>query len=315
MTLSAASGYHELITAYRRRIDRPSGRVERLPGVSGRLAYNPCLVKQEDQTYLALRVESPSSYWRCETSWDPQVRFFQRAGEDWVPARDAPVFPAAEDPFASWAVDEHGDPLLIFGVVSLDFRSDPPGLVTRFYAAPDIFRLDPAKPFLEVPGMKDIRLLQRKEGMVVCGRPQGGAAGCGRMSLALVDSYLDLTPEIINGAHVFRDQVAEGTKVGVNELYDLGGHIGVLGHIAIGDEGQCQRYAAAWWTVDPVMLTASRPEVISVREDFPSGPAKWPNVADVVFPGSFEMLGGGLVRLYCGLSDATVGSTVLKAPL
>ncbi|HET8680590.1 MAG TPA: DUF1861 family protein [Micromonosporaceae bacterium] len=288
------------------------GRAEHVPGVAGKLAYNPCLIRQQDRTYLAVRVESPQSYWRDEALWDPQVQFFERVGAQWVPARGAPVFPAAEDPFASWVLDKNGDPLLVFGVVSLDFRSGAPALATRFYAAPDIFRLDPASPFLEVPGMKDVRLLQRADGVAACGRPQGGSAGRGRVSFTLVDSWLDLTPGVIRDGHVFHDQVAEDTKIGANELYDLGDQIGVLGHVAIGDEGGPQSYAAAWWTIDPVRLAASRPEVVAVREDFPAAPAKWPYLADVVFPGSLEAVNGGMARLYCGLSDASVGSIVIR---
>ncbi|HZN17214.1 MAG TPA: DUF1861 family protein [Micromonosporaceae bacterium] len=286
-----------------------------MPGTAGKLAYNPCLIRQQDRTYLAVRVESPQSYWRDEASWDPQVRFLERAGAQWVPARHAPVFPVAEDPFAAWMLDKNGDPLLVFGVVSLDFRPGTPAVVTRFYAAPDLLQLDPASPFLEVPGMKDIRLLQRADGVAVCGRPQGGSAGRGRVSFAFVDSYADLTPGAVEDGHIFHDQVAEDTKIGANELYDLGDQIGVLGHVAIGDEGGPQSYAAAWWTIDPVRLTASRPEVVAVREDFPAAPAKWPNLADVVFPGSTEPVSGGLARLYCGLSDASVGSIVIRSPL
>jgi len=315
MAAGKCNGYHELVSAYRRSPDRPTGRAERVPGTAGKLAYNPCLIRQQDRTYLAVRVESPQSYWRDEASWDPQVRFLERAGAQWVPARHAPVFPVAEDPFAAWMLDKNGDPLLVFGVVSLDFRPGTPAVVTRFYAAPDLLQLDPASPFLEVPGMKDIRLLQRADGVAVCGRPQGGSAGRGRVSFAFVDSYADLTPGAVEDGHIFHDQVAEDTKIGANELYDLGDQIGVLGHVAIGDEGGPQSYAAAWWTIDPVRLTASRPEVVAVREDFPAAPAKWPNLADVVFPGSTEPVSGGLARLYCGLSDASVGSIVIRSPL
>lgn len=303
--------YHDLISEYRHDAGRPTGRIEPIPGVDGRLAYNPCLVDD----LLAVRVESPDSYWRDAASWDPTVRFLERAGDAWVDAPGTPVFPASEDPFAARVTDRDGESVLVFGVVSLDYRSDPPTVVSRFYAAPDARRLDPRRPFLEIPGMKDIRLLQLPRGVAVCGRPQGGVAGIGRISFAMIDDYTDLTSDVLDKAHIFADQLAPDTKIGSNALYDLGGQIGVLGHVAIGAEGEPQRYAAAWWTIDPHAVTATTPRVIAVRDDFPAGPTKLPVLTDVVFPGSIEPLGGGLARMYCGLSDAAVGSIEVRLPL
>ncbi|MEV8511730.1 DUF1861 family protein [Dactylosporangium sp. NPDC051484] len=308
-----APSYQDLISAHDRRIGRPGGRHERLAGTDGRLAYNPCLIEEPGGALLAVRVESPGSYWRDRASWDPQVRFFMRAGERWVPAPDTPVFDAAEDPFAAWMRDAHGRRRLVFGVVTLDHATTPPVPVTRFHAAPDVRGLDPRAPFLSVPGMKDIRLLQRDGDVVVCGRPQGGRAGIGRISVAVTESFQTVTRELVEGAHIFADQVAPDTKLGINELFDLGGTVGVLGHVAVGEEGSTQRYAAAWWTIDPARPATSVPEVIATRADFPPGPAKFPAVADVVFPGSLERLPDGRRRMLCGLGDASVGSAILPA--
>lgn len=313
MTLPAA-GYRALVAEHLRRTDRPSGAAEVVPGVGDRLAYNPCVVRQGPRTLLAVRVESRDSYWRDAASWDPQVHFYERTGVGWRPAEDTPVFTAAEDPFAAWVRGRDGEPVLVFGVVSLDFQHDPPRVVTRFYAAPDVQRLDPASPFAEVPDMKDIRLLQRPDGLAVCGRPQGGTAGRGRVSLIMAEDHTDLSAELIAKAHVFHDQVAEDTKLGVNELYDLGDRIGVLGHVAVGEEGGPQEYAGACWTIDPAARTTTTPRVIAMRSDFPPAPPKRPDLTDVVFPGSMEVLDGGLVRIYCGLSDASIGSIVMPSP-
>ncbi|MET7419055.1 DUF1861 family protein [Dactylosporangium sp. NPDC005555] len=310
---STAAGYRALVAEHLRRPGRPSGTAEVIPGVGDRLAYNPCLVRQDGRTLLAVRVESATSYWRDGSSWDPEIRFYERAGDGWREAPGTPVFRSAEDPFAAWVLDRDGAPVLVFGVVSLDFRHDPPTVVTRFHAAPSVERLDPATPFAEVPGMKDIRLLQRHDGLAVCGRPQGGTAGRGRVSLILADDWTDLSAELIAKAHVFHDQVAEDTKLGVNELYDLGDRIGVLGHVAVGEEGGPQEYAGAWWTIDPSARTTTTPTIIAMRADFPPAPPKRPDLTDVVFPGSMEVLDRGLVRLYCGLSDASVGSIVVPS--
>lgn len=303
--------YETLVAASQRRAERPAGQHLSLPGTEGKLAYNPCLIVEPDRTWLAVRVESPDSYWRDASSWDSQVQFFELVDDGWRPAPDAALFTAAEDPFAAWMTDRAGRRRLVFGVVTLDYRSSPPVAVTRFYDAEDVRGLDPARPFLEVPGMKDIRLLQRPGDVVVCGRPQGGRAGIGRISLAVTDSYSSLSPELIAGAHIFTDQVAPDTKLGANELHDLGGTVGVLGHVAIGAEGSTQRYAAAWWTMDPARMTTTEPVVIATRADFPPGPAKYPNVADVVFPGSLETLPDGRLRMICGLGDASLATAVL----
>ncbi|WP_432826972.1 DUF1861 family protein [Dactylosporangium sp. CA-092794] len=302
--------YHELIAAHEARL---SGRLEDIPGTEGRFAYNPCLIAEPGgRTLLAVRVESPGSYWRDRTSWDPEVRFYERVAGRWEPAAGTPVFPAAEDPFAAWTRDADGRPRLVFGVVTLDFGGAVPVAVTRFFAAPDVKSLDPEAAFLEVPGMKDIRLLQRAQDVVVCGRPQGGRAGIGRISVAIAGSVEAVTAELISAAHVFVDQVEPGTKLGANELFDLGdGTVGVLGHVAIGEEGSTQRYAAAWWTLDPLRRTATAPVVIATRADFPAAPAKFPAIADVVFPGALEHLPDGRLRLYCGLGDARTGSAIL----
>ncbi|MEV4140365.1 DUF1861 family protein [Dactylosporangium sp. NPDC049742] len=314
MTLPPA-GYRDLVADHLRRPGRPAGVAEPIRGVGDRLAYNPCLIRQGGRALLAVRVESPGSYWRDRSSWDPEVRFYERTGDGWQEAPGTPAFTAAEDPFAAWVLGPDGSPVLVLGVVSLDFGTDPPGVVTRFYAAPDVERLDPARPFAEVPGMKDIRLLQRRDGLAVCGRPQGGTAGRGRVSLILTDDYTQLSAELIAKAHIFHDQVAEDTKLGVNELYDLGDRIGVLGHVAVGEEGGPQEYAGAWWTIDPAACTTTAPAVIAMRADFPPAPPKRADLTDVVFPGSMEVLDGGAVRLYCGLSDASIGSIVVPSPL
>jgi len=307
-----APTYHALVAAHLRRDDRPTGALERVPGADGKLAYNPCLIAEPGHVYLAVRIESPDSYWRDPAKWDPEVRFYERTGASWVPAADTPVFTSAEDPFAAWMTEPDGRRRLVFGVVSLDYGPTPPVAVTRFYEAADIRGLDPSRPFLQVRGMKDIRLLQRARDVVVCGRPQGGAAGIGRVSLAVAGSWRDLTAGLITGAHIFADQVDIGTKLGANELHDLGDTVGVLGHVAVGTEGETQRYAAAWWTIDPAAMTATEPVVIATRDDFPAAPGKFPAIADVVFPGSLEALPGGGLRLFCGLGDAVTGSAALR---
>jgi hypothetical protein len=298
----------------------PAGRlreatIERIPGLGNRICLNPCLIYEAGRTFMAVRVESRGSYWRDKETWDPEVRFFERADNlQWRPC-PMPRFERAEDPFATWIDDSAGQRLLVFGIVSLEFGSGVPMIVTKLFAAPTIAQLDPLQPFLEFHGMKDIRLLQHPSGVVVCARPRGGPARRGRISFTILDSFESLSVAAVQNAHLFEDQVrSEDLYLGANELYDLGDHIGVLGHVAVGDESVEQHYAAAWWTIDPTSLTASPAYVFAIRSDFPPGPQKRATVADVVFPGSLEMLSDGWARLYCGLSDACVGSAIIRWP-
>src|SRR4051812_13726197 len=113
MTLPPA-GYRDLVAEHLRRADRPTGVAELIPGADDRLAYNPCVVRQGTRTLLAVRIESPDSYWRDASSWDPEIRFYERTGDGWRPAPGAPVFTAAEDPFAAWVLGRDGTPTLVF---------------------------------------------------------------------------------------------------------------------------------------------------------------------------------------------------------
>ena len=288
--------------------------IENVPRPAGMLALNPCLISQGQQCFLAVRLESPQSYWRDQGSWDPEVRFFERLPNLGWRSTSLPVFPHAEDPFATWVEDGNGGKLLVFGVVSLKFGSGVPTIVTKLYVARTLSGLDPTRPILQFSGMKDVRLLSRPTQLIVCGRPQGRRAFGGRMSIAVVRDIWALRSDTLIDAHVFEKHVVPGLFLGANELYDLGDDIGVLGHVAIGREGGERHYAAAWWTVDAARLTASAPAILAVRSDFPAGPIKGAGLADVVFPGSLETLGEGQSRLYCGLSDAAIGSVVLDNP-
>ena len=54
--------------------------------------------------------------------------------------------------------------------------------------------------------------------------------------------------------------------------------------------------------------------MIAQRADFPDGPAKRPDLVDVLFSGGMVRLGEGRARMYVGLSDAQAGSVELPDP-
>ncbi len=285
---------------------------------TGKIAYNPTLIVTGGEHVLAVRVESRDSHWLDEATWDPEVWFYRQTAEDqWERALDAPRFTAAEDPFATWVTNSGGQRVLVFGHVTLDRTTGPrPTGLTRFYQAASWDRLDPSAPFAEVRDMKDIRLCQLADGSIaVCGRPRGGQAGRGKVTYSRLTSLSELTHDAVWSAAILPGMIPEDRKIGNNELHLLpDGSIGVLGHIALGEEEHDMRYTVATWSINPDTGVATKPQELVERSDFPPTEPKLPRLADVVFPGSLERLGGDTWRLYAGLGDSGVGAIDLTHP-
>jgi hypothetical protein len=90
--------------------------------------------------------------------------------------------------------------------------------------------------------------------------------------------------------------------------------IGVLGHIAYFDEKEHRHYYAMVFCINPRNGQATSPEIIASRSDFPDGPAKRPDLVDVMFSGGLIRHGNGTATLYAGLSDAEAGRVLLPDP-
>jgi Protein of unknown function (DUF1861) len=284
----------------------------------GKIAYNPALIAENSTRVLAVRVESRGSHWLDEAGWDPEVWFYeQKSGGEWSRVLEAPVFTAAEDPFCAWVVSRDGVRQLLFGHVTLDRTTSPqPTIVTRFYLASSWRTLDQSRPLTEVRGMKDIRICQLADGrLAVCGRPKGGAFGHGQVTFRMLGDLLQLTSESVWEAPVLPGMVDPQLKIGSNQLVSLSdGRVGVLGHIAEGQEEHTMHYVAATWIIDPTTGKSTLPRQIATRGDFPETPTKFERIRDVVFPGALEPLNGDSWGLYCGLSDASVGYLELSDP-
>jgi hypothetical protein len=177
--------------------------------------------------------------------------------------------------------------------------------------------VDNLKLFLEGPEkMKDIRLVELADGQIgVLTRPQGVKGGRGKIGFLAVPSLTAITAEAIQEAPLFEGQCRDDEWVGANEAHRLqNGMIGVLGHIAYFDAKEHRHYYAMVFCIDPRTGRATSPEIIASRSDFPDGPAKRPDLVDVMFSGGLVRHGNGTATLYAGLSDAEAGRVLLPDP-
>jgi len=164
--------------------------------------------------------------------------------------------------------------------------------------------------------MKDIRLVELADEQVgVLTRPQGAKGGRGKIGFLTAPSLEAITAEAIQAAPLFAGQCRDEEWLGANEVHRLeNGMLGVLGHIAYFDEQEHRHYYAMVFCVDPRTGRATSPEIIASRSDFPDGPAKRPDLVDVMFSGGLVRHGNGTATLYAGLSDAEAGQVLLPDP-
>lgn len=258
----------------------------------------------EGKTLLAGRVEERDS----EHS---EVVFFEREQESWVPVSGAPIL-ELQDPFVTRADGE----LIVGGVEIFPNRHNPDRLCWRtvFYRGKE---LNDLKMFAQGPeGMKDIRLLQLKDGrFLVAVRPQGSIGGRGKIGFTVLDGLEELTEERLANVPVLKEQFTDEEWGGCNEMHLLqDGKIGVLSHIACFDEkGDRHYYPSCFvYEVDTGEYTAMR--IICERKDFAPGESKRPDLEDVVFSGGLVRRDDGMAELYCGVGDAEAHMRVIEDP-
>ncbi|MBW7455583.1 DUF1861 family protein, partial [Paenibacillus sepulcri] len=259
----------------------------RFEGIEGRDVYNISAVfADRESLVIAGRVEGRSTEFS-------EVIFFRKEGEVWKPHPDYPVY-ELQDPFFTRIKGE-----LIFGGVRV--IADPlhphciVAWVTEFYRGADIACL---QHFLSGPyHMKDIRLIELADGEIgVLTRPQGYKGGRGQIGFVKVGQLEDVTAYLIGEAPVFEDQFASTQWGGANEAHLLdNGLVGILGHIASFDEEDGSRhYYAMTFAFNPDTLEKTPMKIIARRGSFPTGPAKRPDLADVIFSGGLVRREGGL---------------------
>jgi hypothetical protein len=241
-----------------------------------------------------------------------EVMFFvQRKGE-WVPRNGAPIF-ALQDPFYTFIRGE-----LVFGGVEVYFDGDDPHYVTSwrtvFYRGHSINEL---APFAKGPlAMKDIRLVELQNGRIgVFTRPMmvdGARALIGYVEIGALE---ELTEEVISGARLLHHQFLPEEWGGANEAHLLSdGRIGVLGHVARMEANNIRHYYPMVFAYDPAQHRYTPIKLIAIRKMFPDGPAKRPDLEDVLFSGGLVRNKDGTANLYSGVSDAEAHLITIPDP-
>ncbi len=274
-----------------------------LPGRSGKLRFvgiDGCDVynitapfHSAGRRVIAGRVERRDSE-------DSVAVFFEQRDGVWHPIEGAPRF-ALQDPFVTRIGGE-----LVFGGVEISH--DPTGITwrTTFYRGSDIFGL---RRFFSGPvGMKDIRLCALAGGRVgIFTRPRGLIGERGMIGYAEVGSLDEMDLAIIEDARLIEDMFHPHDWGGANEAHALeSGEIGVIAHAAYfenDDRHGQRRYYAVAFVFDPATHAWRDYRIIAARSQFLPGPAKRPDLVDVVFSSGIERV-GEVTRLYAGTSDA-----------
>nr|WP_239617961.1 DUF1861 family protein [Cohnella mopanensis] len=231
-----------------------------------------------------------------------EVMFFVERKGEWVPRNGAPVF-ALQDPFFSFIGGQ-----LVFGGVEVYFDGDDPHYVTSwctvFYRGNSINELE---PFAKGPlTMKDIRLVELENGRIgVFTRPMMVEGARALIGYTEIGSLEELTEANISGARLLRHQFLPEEWGGANEAHLLpNGIIGVLGHIARMEDNNIRHYYPMVFAYHSVENRYSPIKLIATRSMFPDGPAKRPDLVDVIFSGGLVRHKDGTASLYTGVSDA-----------
>ncbi|MBQ8885785.1 MAG: DUF1861 family protein [Clostridia bacterium] len=254
------------------------------------------------KTYILGRVEPLES----ELS---KVAFFQKVTDKEYKFVEGAVLEDLQDPCVTTYNGE-----LVVGGTHIDVED---GKIvnwnTTFYKGTDIFNL---QRFADAPKkMKDARLTAYKDKILVCTRPQGGVAGCGKIGVITVDSLADITPATLEKAVLFEDLFDEKEWGGANELFVLkNGWIGVLGHIAKMSEGYVRHYYAMTFAFKPETMERTAVKIIAERADFKAGESKRSDLVDVLFSGGIVRGEDGKATLYTGTSDAEGQYIVIDDP-
>lgn len=260
----------------------------------------------DGQTLIAGRVESRF------TESSTLVLFRRGRDGTWHPCPGAPVLPGLQDPCVTTINGE----LILGGVrFPVPLPDGRNGWRMEFYRGR---RLSGLERFLTGPDhMKDIRLICLPDGRVaVFNRPQGEVGGRGKIGLTLARSLDELSAKVIVEAPLLEAQHPDSEWSGANEIHVLrDGRLGVLGHIACWDEQETRHYYPMVFAVHPDTRRASALRIIARRCDFPEGPAKRPDLADVLFSGGLLRHGNGTATLFAGLSDAEAGYLRMDDPM
>ena len=234
-----------------------------------------------------------------------QVLCFQQDGESWTQCRAfAPL--TLQDPFFAFLPEG-----IVVGGVEVFYRRENDTALswrTAFYKGKSLFSL---QRFAQGPEMmKDIRLHALPDGKILAFTRPNGKIGC-----CVLDSLDQLGPDVLADAPLLEDHFTAGEWGGVNEIHLLqNGLIGALSHAACFDNAGNRHYYACAFAFDPARRRCTPMRMIACRDDFLPGPAKRPDLQDVVFSGGLVRRGDGTAELYCGVSDAGAQARIIPDP-
>ncbi|WP_077303051.1 DUF1861 family protein [Virgibacillus pantothenticus] len=293
----------KLLKEYRKTKPEKSAVVLNFQGVGDKDVYNitaPFFIN--DTEVIAGRVESRED----EHS---NIRLFKKVQEDqWEVIKEG-IDLELQDPFYTII-----DGKIILGGVEVFFEEDDN--VKWRTVLYELKEVDEAIRLFEGPlGMKDLRLKQLKDGRVlVLTRPQGDKGGRGKIGYTVINRLDDLSVEIINNAPLLTNQFNDEEWGGGNEIHVVEDDIYVLGHIANFDNEGDRHYYAILFLLDLENGQMKDPKIIAERSDFLEGPAKRPDLVDVVFSGGL-LFEEKTATLYAGISDAGAQKLRIVNPL
>lgn len=277
-------------------------------GVEGYDVYN-CSIPFAWQggQYIFGRVERRAEWAR---SW---TRLFEMTGPDeYTLVPHGMIYPL-EDPFVSVIGGE-----LVLGGTHVRMRGGRiDTLYGYFYKGKD---LNDLYYFTTGPdGMKDIRLVETKEGIGVFSRPRNEQVRAAHGSesavgFTTIGDLSELTDDVVNNAPIITGMFAPGEWGGCNQCYALdGGLIGIIGHKSYPD-GELSVYTNVSMIFDPNENRVIDEKIIATRKSFPDAPAKRPQLNDCAFASGIVMRKGGKADLYSGLGDTAEGRVVIENP-
>lgn len=239
-----------------------------------------------------------------------KIMFFEEVGEyTWALVDDLPSF-ELQDPYYSVINDK----LMLGGTEIFDHPTEPNSL---WYRAQKLYGNDISS--LEYlcygpNGMKDIRICELGDKLIVFTRPQGEKGGRGSIGYFYVNNIEEITVEKINEAPLL-DLFIESEWGGCNQALLLSnGNIGVLGHIAKFDEEGNRHYYSMTFEFNPTTNTASEMKIICMRKYLVDGETKRPDLVDVLFSGGIIRQENGVAELYTGVSDCECHYIKIKDP-
>ncbi len=311
---SQPQSYRELLSKYEE--TEPNfvrGEILEVKGVGQKDVYNiSAPIKKDGNLYLLGRVEprgSEKNSISCFFIYEPK-------DNSWWLAKDL-FYWSMQDPFLTTIKNRY----VLNGVIVTPsrFKEGELEYKTVFFQGSNFKDF---RKFTEGPRMmKNIRLVELADKKIgVFTRPQGEKAGRGKIGFTVINSLEDLNQDVISKARIIENQFKELEWGGVDNAYLLkDGRIGVLGHIASMELDGSKHYAAMVFEFNPKDFQFSNMRIVALRKDFPPGPAKRPELEDIIMPGGLQKIENEphyleKVQLYCGLSDTQAGKIEILNP-